>query len=161
MRNFAIFFAWVLFGLIGLAIYNWSSTPTTPFTGYWSGQSIVEYSKGPMTIKTQLIVDDAYGESARLIAQFEPKKSDDTVLFQSTVTTGINVLKRQNSTLTFSLSEMTYTHREALEKYIDRSLPIKGTVVTGQAWAITDDEIFIYLTLPFGEKMGVVLKRHE
>lgn len=160
IRHFAILIAWIVCALIGLIVYQWSNTPTTPFTGFWSGQAIAEYPRGPIIIKTQLIIDDAQGESARLIAQFLPTQEENE-MFQSTVTTSINVIKRQDKTLTFSLSDVSYSDKANLEEYFDRTLPIKGAIITGKAWAIEEDEIFIYLILPFGEKMGVVLTRHD
>ncbi len=81
--------------------------------------------------------------------------------FQTSVTSNIRVQGRVDSKITFSLTELNYTNKEALEAYLNRELPRTGSLVSGKSWAVDDDEIFMYLTLAFGEIMGVVLKRRE
>ncbi len=82
--------------------------------------------------------------------------------FQTSVTSNIRVQGRVDSKITFSLTELNYTNKEALEAYLNRELPQTGSLVSGKSWAVDDDDqIFMYLTLAFGEKMGVVLKRRE
>ncbi len=82
-------------------------------------------------------------------------------VFQTSVTSNIRVQGRVDSEITFSLTELNYTNKEALEACLNRKLPQTGSLVSGKSWTVDDDEIFMYLTLAFGEKMGVVLKRRE
>lgn len=77
------------------------------------------------------------------------------------LTSNIQVQGRVDSKITFSLTELNYTNKEALEAYLNRQLPQTGSLVSGKSWAVDDDEIFMYLTLAFGEKVGVILKRRE
>jgi hypothetical protein len=151
---------WAVCVAVGFLLFQLSYTPTKPFTGFWSGHSTVNYGERSLSIRTQLIIDGPESESARLITTFEPK-SDSATPFQTSVTSNIQVQGRVDSKITFSLTELNYTNKEALEAYLNRELPQTGSLVSGKSWAVDDDEIFMYLTLAFGEKMGVVLKRRE
>lgn len=152
--------AWLLCIGLGFMTYQLNYTPTKCFVGFWSGQSAVNYGDHSLSIKMQLVVDDAKSESARLIVNFEPNEKNAST-FHTNVTSNIQILNRSGTEMTFSLTEFNYTNKKALEAFIDRELPSKGVVISGVSWATSKDEIFLYLTLPFGEKMGVVLRRHN
>ncbi|MEL0610317.1 hypothetical protein [Vibrio echinoideorum] len=159
-KHHKVLVMWATCVLFGYLLFQLNYTPTKPFTGFWSGHSIVNYGERSLSIRTQLIIDGPESESARLITTFEPK-SDSATPFQTSVTSNIQVQGRVNSKITFSLTELNYTNKEALEAYLNRELPQTGSLVSGKSWAVDDDEIFMYLTLAFGEKMGVILKRRE
>lgn len=159
-KHHKVLVIWTVCVVVGFLLFQLSYTPTKPFTGFWSGHSVVNYGERSLLINTQLIIDSPESESARLITTFEPK-SDVTTPFQTRVTSNIQVQRRVDSKVTFSLTELNYTNKEALEIYLNRELPQTGSLVSGESWAVDDDEIFMYLTLAFGEKMGVILKRHQ
>ncbi|TVU59833.1 hypothetical protein FQP88_18800 [Vibrio atlanticus] len=159
-KHHKVLLMWAVCVVVGFLLFQLSYTPTKPFTGFWSGHSTVNYGERSLSIRTQLIIDGPKSESARLITTFEPK-SDSATPFQTSVTSNIQVQGRVDSKITFSLTELNYTNKEALEAYLNRELPQTGSLVSGKSWAVDDDEIFMYLTLAFGEKMGVVLKRRE
>ncbi|OED66033.1 hypothetical protein A143_22400 [Vibrio splendidus ZS-139] len=159
-KHHKVLVMWATCVAFGYLLFQLNYTPTKPFTGFWSGHSTVNYGERSLSIRTQLIIDGPESESARLITTFEPK-SDSATPFQTSVTSNIQVQGRVDSKITFSLTELNYTNKEALEAYLNRELPQTGSLVSGKSWAVDDDEIFMYLTLAFGEKMGVVLKRRE
>ncbi|MCK8085857.1 hypothetical protein [Vibrio sp. 1CM8B] len=159
-KHYKVLMMWATCVAFGYLLFQLNYTPTKPFTGFWSGHTTVNYVERSLSIRTQLIIDGPESESARLITIFEPK-SDSATPFQTSVTSNIQVQGRVDSKITFSLTELNYTNKEALEAYLNRELPRTGSLVSGKSWAVDDDEIFMYLTLSFGEKMGVVLKRRE
>ncbi|CAK3494267.1 hypothetical protein [Vibrio crassostreae] len=159
-KHYKVLSIWFVCMAVGFLLFQLSYTPTKPFTGFWSGHTIVDYGGRSLNISTKLIIDGPESESARLITTLGPK-SDTAVPFQTSVTSNIQVQGRVDSKITFSLTELNYTNKEALEAYLNRELPKTGSLVSGKSWAVDDDEIFIYLTLAFGEKMGVILKRRE
>lgn len=158
IKRCKIVIIWLLCVLLGFSVHKLVSTPTTPFVGFWKGQSIVDYNGKQVHQHVQLIVDDANNEMARLIVQFEPFKKTEAG-FNSSTTASIKIIKRQNHQLTFSISDMSYSNKEALENYIGRSLPTEGYVISGQGWTIDKNTIVLFLTLGFGENMGLVLQR--
>ncbi|MFA0015911.1 hypothetical protein AB4391_21570 [Vibrio lentus] len=159
-KHYKVLVMWATCVAFGYLLFQLNYTPTKPFTGFWSGHTTVNYGERSLSIRTQLIIDAPESESARLITTFEPK-SDSATPFQTSVTSNIQVQGRVDSKITFSLTELNYTNKEALEAYLNRELPRTGSLVSGKSWVVDNDEIFMYLTLAFGEKMGVVLKRRE
>ena len=159
-KHYKVLSMWAICVVLGYLLFQLNYTPTKPFTGFWSGHTTVDYGERSLNISTQLIIDGPESESARLITTFEPKSST-AAPFQTSVTSNIQVQGRVDSKITFSLTELNYTNKEALEAYLNRQLPQTGSLVSGKSWAVDDDEIFMYLTLAFGEKMGVILKRRE
>ncbi len=160
LRTAPVLVIWLLLVLTGVGIYHLVYTPTQPFIGYWNGQTTIHYGDKRVLTTIQLIVDDAYSEKARIIANFEPQ-SDYPDYFQTNFSANIQVFKRTDNELTLSISNPFYTNKDELETYLKRQLPLKGTLITANSWSINQDEVFLLITLAFGEKMGVILKRHE
>ncbi|MCK6265126.1 hypothetical protein KP803_17765 [Vibrio sp. ZSDE26] len=159
-KPFLVIGLWLLCALIGMLVYKTTNTPTKPFIGIWTGSTVVQYPHREVIMDLQLIVDDAKNESARLISSFSSNEASEEIL-QSNVTVDVTVIKRGEDKLTFSLLNPSYSNKTQLEEYIGRDLPEQGTLISGQAWAIDTNEVFLYLTLGFGEKFGAVLTRER
>ncbi|MGF1697988.1 hypothetical protein L4D20_20030 [Vibrio kyushuensis] len=151
---------WLIFAAMGMFVQKITYTPTKPHLGIWTGSTVVQYPEREIEIDMQLIVDNASNESARLISSLSSIDDGSDVL-KGNITVDVMIIERNDEELIFSLLNPSYSDKAQLEDYIGRDLPAQGTLISGTAWSISNDEMFLYLKLGFGEKLRVVLKRER
>ena len=159
-RVFALWLLWLLCALIGGLVHYITYTQTKPHLGIWTGTAVALYGDKPVEVEMQLIVDDAKTESARLITSYSDVDEENDAL-KSNITVDAMVIERNNEELTLSLKNPNYSNKEKLEAFLGRALPEQGTLISGRAWPISEDEMFLYLTLGFGEKLRIVIRRER
>ncbi|WP_322802741.1 hypothetical protein SO574_07630 [Vibrio alfacsensis] len=157
LKHITFVILWSVCFVAGYSAYQFQSTPVSQFTGLWTGSSVIQYQSGSLLANIRLLVDRSDKEKAQLIVNFSPYESSEPT-FQAHATSELSIIKRDEKVLTISLSQLHYSNQEMLEAYIQRQLPT-GLVVSGKGWAIDQKQIFLYLTLSFGEKIGVVLNK--
>ncbi|ASI96140.1 hypothetical protein [Vibrio rotiferianus] len=157
LKHITFVVLWVVCFVAGYSAYQYQSTPVSQFTGLWAGSSVIQYQSGDLLADIRLFVDKSEKEKGKLIVNFSPYQSNETT-FQAHATSELTIIKRDDKMLTISLSQLHYSNQEMLETYIQRKLPT-GLVISGEGWAIDQEQIFLYLTLSFGEKVGVVLSK--
>ncbi len=157
LKHITFVILWGVCFIAGYSAYQFQSTPVSQFTGLWTGLGVIHYQSGNLLADISLLVDKSDREKGKLIVNFSPYQSQLNS-FQVHATSEISIIKRDERMLTISLSHLHYSNQLILEEYIQRKLPT-GLVISGKGWAIDQEQIFLYLTLSFGERVGVVLNK--
>ena len=56
-KHYKVLSIWFVCMAVGFLLFQLSYTPTKPFTGFWSGHTIVDYGGRSLNISTKLIID--------------------------------------------------------------------------------------------------------
>ncbi len=141
---------------LGIILNIATHSPSKDFTGLWSGSSTIPYKNAAVDAKIELIVDKT---SAKILATLTPIDPNDSVNsnYQITMRADILAIKAQSAQL--SISSLHYSDKEGLEELIGRQIPQQGYLMSSQVWPITEQTLFFYATLGFGEEFGVFLNK--
>ncbi|MGL6315622.1 hypothetical protein [Vibrio sp. WXL103] len=158
IKHISFIILWLVCFVAGASAYKFQSSPVSQFDGLWQGKSIIRYQSADIHTDIKLLVNESNQEKGKLIVNFSSLQ-DDIDPFQAGATAQIRIISRKDKKLTFSLENVDYANKEQLEQVLQRQLPSGGVLVSGSGWAIDFDTMFVYVTLAFGEELGVVLTR--